>query len=437
MKKFRVSLKSVLRAFILLGVFFSLMAGAGVSQPLSASDFYAFESDPVRPVALTPDKKKLLAVNIPAGLVDVFTLFAEGLPIHEQSIPVGMEPVAVAARTNSEIWVVNQLSDSVSIVDISSIPGVVTRTLLVGDEPRDIVFAGPDQSLAFITTAHRGQHRTHPSLKDVPGAGDPKLTTPGVPRADVWVFDVADIGSALGGKPKKIIELFGDTPRALAVNKGGDKVYAAIFYSGNQTTVVHDGVVPDTWYSDPGESHHPAEPLPPKLPPVGLNNGKPTLPGGLLLPWEAYNNIAPVYPVETGLIVKFDNVNNQWYDNHDRDYRTGSPVSRNWNYGVRFTLPDYDVFEINAPRPGLDVTRRFSHVGTILYNMAVNPADGHVFVTNTDANNLTRYAGPPYEIAPGLPKERTYTGEMHYARVTLINPETGSVTPRHLLWQIL
>ena len=78
-------------------------------------------------------------------------------------MPVGLEPVAVAARTNTEVWVVNHLSDSVSIVDIGATPPRVVRTLLVGDEPRDIVFAGPTDadghfSRAFITTARRGQN---------------------------------------------------------------------------------------------------------------------------------------------------------------------------------------------------------------------------------------------------------------------------------------
>ena len=84
---------------------------------------------------------------------------------------------------------VNHLSDSVSIVDVAADPPRVVRTLLVGDEPRDIVFAGPGGTRAFITTAHRGQQRTDPSIAGVPGAGDPQLTTPGVGRADVWVFD--------------------------------------------------------------------------------------------------------------------------------------------------------------------------------------------------------------------------------------------------------
>ncbi len=105
--------------------------------------------------------------------------------------------------------------------------------------------------------------------------------------------------------------------------------------------------------------------------------------------------MAPDLPIESGLIVKFDNDSNTWCDSHGRDPINGEVVYRNWNYGVRFTLPDYDVFEIDADSQDLTISKRFAHVGTILYNMAVNPSNGKVFVTNSEANNLTRYAGPP------------------------------------------
>src|SRR5262249_56724885 len=108
-------------------------------------------------------------------------------------------PVAVAVRNPREVWVVNRLSDSVSIVDITTNPPRVTRTLLVGDEPSDIVFAGGGR--AFISTAHRGQQRSSPDLAGVPGAGDPQLTTPGVGRPDVWVFHPSKLGTARGGRP--------------------------------------------------------------------------------------------------------------------------------------------------------------------------------------------------------------------------------------------
>ena len=118
----------------------------------------------------------------------------------------------------------------------------MVRTLLVGDEPRDIVFAG-NPVRAFITTAHRGQQRTDPSIANVPGAGDPQFTTPGMPRADVWIFDPANLGATMGGTPLKIMSFFTDTPRALAVSPDRNTVYVAGFKTGNQTTTVQQGRV--------------------------------------------------------------------------------------------------------------------------------------------------------------------------------------------------
>ena len=131
--------------------------------------FLAFESGPVRPVALTPNGQYLLVTNIPDNRLEVFDVLAGGGLSRTFSIPVGMEPVAVAARTDTEVWVVNHLSDSVSVVDLAASPPRVVRTLIVGDEPRDIVFAGTGGTRAFITTAHRGQQRTDASIAAVTG----------------------------------------------------------------------------------------------------------------------------------------------------------------------------------------------------------------------------------------------------------------------------
>ena len=35
-------------------------------------------------------------------------------------IPVGVEPVSVNARDNNEVWVVNEVSDSISVVSVSN-----------------------------------------------------------------------------------------------------------------------------------------------------------------------------------------------------------------------------------------------------------------------------------------------------------------------------
>src|SRR5438045_4010076 len=62
------------------------------------------------------------------------------VPVRIGAVQVGLEPVSVAARTNNEAWVVNNLSDDVSIVDLGTLH--VSATLGVGDEPNDVVFAG-------------------------------------------------------------------------------------------------------------------------------------------------------------------------------------------------------------------------------------------------------------------------------------------------------
>src|SRR5262245_19656798 len=132
---------------------FSMLAAIGlalVARDARAS-FTTFESGQVRPLAPSPDGTRLFAVNTPDDQLEIFTVSAvDGSLTHAGAVPVGLEPVAVAARSNTEVWVVNHLSDSVSIVDVGSSPPRVTGTLLVGDEPRDIVFAGTGGTRAFI-----------------------------------------------------------------------------------------------------------------------------------------------------------------------------------------------------------------------------------------------------------------------------------------------
>jgi len=350
----------------------------------AAAAFTTFESGAVRPLALSPDGTRLVACNTPDNRIEVFDVDAGGLT-HAASVPVGLEPVAVAARTNTEIWVVNHLSDSISIVDLATTPPRVTRTLLVGDEPRDLVFAGPGRTRAFITTAHRGQNS---SL-------NPQLTTPGVGRADVWVFDATNLGSSLGGTPLTIVTLFGDTPRALAVSPSGNTVYAAVFHSGNRTTTVTEGVV-----CDGGAGAGPCV------------VGGVTYPGGLPAPNE---NIGGVPGPETGLIARFNGT--QWVDT----------VGRDWSNAVRFNLPDKDVFAIDAtanPPTAVSGPAGFAAgVGTILFNMVTNPVSGRLYVSNTEANNLTRFEGPG---GGGS----TVLGHLHEARITVL--DGVDVLPRHL-----
>jgi len=331
----RTLLTSSIAAMIVYG------APGGAAQ--AAPAFTAFESGQVRPLALSPDGSKLFVVNTPDNRLEVYATSPAGLD-HIASVPVGLEPVAVAARNNHEVWVVNHLSDSVSVVSVSPFSAHVKRTLLVGDEPRDIVFAGPGRTRAFITAAHRGQNAPF----------DPQLTTPGVGRADVWVFHAGNQGNSLGGTPLAILNMFSDTPRALAASPDGSKVYAAAFASGNRTAIVALGQIPDTGEAD----------------------------GGIPLPNV---NHAGVPEPDMSLIVKFDG--QHWVD------ETG----KWWDDNIKFNLPDNDVFVIDAaaPTPALvpGAGGSFAGVGTVLFNMVVNPVSGKVYVSNTEARNEVRFEG--------------------------------------------
>jgi DNA-binding beta-propeller fold protein YncE len=374
----------------------SLALAALLSAPLlsvtasaQSPSFLEFDSGQVRPLARSPDGTKLFATNTPNGTLEIFNITNAGLSLQAR-VPVGLEPVAVAARSNTEVWVVNHLSDSVSVVSLTGTPRVV-RTLLVGDEPRDIVFAG-SPARAFITTAHRGQQLTDASIANVAGAGDPRLTTPGVPRADVWVFNPAALGNTVGGTPVRIMNFFTDTPRALTVSPDGQTVFVAGFKSGNQTAVVNEGRLCPNF--DTGT-------------PCTLDNGDPGV-GGHLGP--ATNTAGEKAPF-VSTIVKFNNASGHWEDE----------LGRNLDDSVRFTLPDQDVFSVNANT--LAQTAAFAHVGTTLFNMATNPVTGRVYVTNSEAQNLTRFEG---EGAGGS----TVQGNLAQMRVTVIG--NGSIRPIHL-----
>ncbi|MBM4234647.1 MAG: hypothetical protein FJ160_10760, partial [Gammaproteobacteria bacterium] len=116
-----------------------------------------FESGPVRPLALSADGQRLFVANAPANCLEIYAIENDTLRL-VSSVSVGLEPVAVAERNANEIWVVNHLSDSVSVVRLDGTPRVL-RTLQVGDEPRDVVFAGSNRERAFVTAANRGQNR--------------------------------------------------------------------------------------------------------------------------------------------------------------------------------------------------------------------------------------------------------------------------------------
>ena len=331
-----------------------------------AGSVTVFESGPVRPIALSADGKRLYVANRPAHCLEIYAVEGDTLRL-ASSVAVGLEPVAVAERNANEVWVVNHLSDSVSVVRLDGTARVL-RTLQVGDEPRDIVFAGPNRDRAFITAAFRGQNR--------PNINAAALTASGQGRADVWVFDAANLDDTLSSNPLTILTLFADTPRALAVSADGATVYAAPLQSGNGTTTLHRDAV-----------------LGRKPAPVASIDGV----------------VAPA----TGLIVKFDGT--AWRDEAKTD----------WSSSVKLTLPDYDLFAIDASATVPTLKSRVSAVGTTLFNMAVHPLSGKVYVSNSDAKNHIRFEGPGTSAT-------TVRGRIAESRISVVDVANSSVDAVHL-----
>ena len=290
--------------------------------------FRNFESPQVHPLALTPDGTRLLAVNSPNGTLSVFRLDGGGAPRLTAEIPVGLEPVSVAARTDREAWVVNWLSDSVSVVDI--VRGVVTRSFEVGDEPTDVLFAGLRGELAFVCVSGGG--RLTVSGHEVTGAS-----------GAVKVFDAGEASAGV----RRTIEIFGKQPRALQRDAAGGRVFVSVFESGSQTTLVPEPFV--------------------------------RAGGGLPAPNPAPAANLPPAP-NTGLIVRWNG--SAWAD------ETGDT---RWDGFVNYTLADVDLVALDATGASPSVAAQVRGLGTHLGNMAFDPATGRLFVANLESGSVQRF----------------------------------------------
>src|SRR5688572_782151 len=138
----------------------SLLFGAACSfapmlcaAPTDAT-FVNFEGKQTAPVRLSPDGTRLFAVNTPDARLSVFDTSNPSNPILIAEIAVGLEPVSVNPLNNDEVWVVNEVSDSVSVVSVSR--GIVTDTLQAKDEPVDVVFAA---GRAFVSCSRNNMMR--------------------------------------------------------------------------------------------------------------------------------------------------------------------------------------------------------------------------------------------------------------------------------------
>jgi DNA-binding beta-propeller fold protein YncE len=289
-----------------------MASSAAFGQPNS---FINWESPQVHPLDITPDGTRLLAVNTADNRLEVFSIIAGGLQ-RAGSIQVGLDPVSVRARTNDEAWVANHVSDSVSIVNLTSMNTV--RTLATDDEPADVIFAG-DPQRAFVSVSQRNQ---------------------------IKVYDPASPDAA-----PIVISIDGEDPRALATD--GLRVFAAIFESGNRTTILRRAAV-----SEPDGPYGGQNP-PPNL---GMQFSPPIAPG---LP----------LPPPVSLIVRREG--NAWMDDNGHD----------WSAKVTWNLQDDDVAIIDAQTLAVSYSKGLMNINMAL---AVHPT-GRVTVVGTDALNHIRY----------------------------------------------
>jgi len=177
--------------------------------------FANFEPSPTNPIRLSADGKRLFAVNTANNSLSVFDVSTSpGAPKLLVEIPVGLGPVSVNPLTDDEAWVVNQVSNSISVVSVSK--GIVTSTIplkvplaggMSAGEPMDVVFSG-GLAYASISRAH-----------------------------EIAVINTTSL------LLEHTVPLFGDSPRAMAVSKDGT-VYAAFALAGNATTLIPDTIAP-------------------------------------------------------------------------------------------------------------------------------------------------------------------------------------------------
>jgi Raf kinase inhibitor-like YbhB/YbcL family protein len=295
-------------------------------QPVTGSKITGvntnFESGQTHPLRQSPSGERLFAVNTAANSVSVFSLSDPSQPALIAEIPVGLEPVSVWPVSDDEAWVVNHVSDSVSVVSVSL--GIVVDTLAAGDEPSDVVVAGVPAH-AYVSASRSNE---------------------------VLVFDLESHALT------KSIALEGEHPRAMAVSPNGEAVYVAFALSGNHTTIV-----PRTASVMP--------PLEPQVP------GLPTAP-------------------RSSLIV--DASDPEWFPSV-----------------LDYTVLDHDVAEIDTAEQRL--VGYFDGIGTVNLGLVVHPNNNDIFVSNTEALNLTFF----------LPNVRGHLVDNRITRVSKTN--TPLVTP--------
>ena len=90
---------------------------------------------------------------------------------------------------------------------------------------------------------------------------------------------------------------------------------------------------------------------------------------------------------------------------------------------------DYDLFAIDANAATPVIKSQVSAVGTTLFNMAVHPVSGKVYVSNSEARNEIRFEGPGVT-------GTTVRGRLAESRISVVDVAGKSVDAVHLNSQV-
>jgi DNA-binding beta-propeller fold protein YncE len=247
----------------------------------------------------------------------------------------------VRFRDNDELWVVNQLSDSINRIDVDR--GVVTASLSTGDEPADLIYAGDPQHM-YVSISASNQ---------------------------LQVFDPESL------KLLESVALQLEEPRALALSPDGAHVYVAAFESGNRSTILAGSVVDPLISFPPNAVSDPEGPYQGRNPPPNAGEQfKPALRKGL------------PEPPATSLIVQ-QHADGRWLDDNAGDWTelvSGKLAARSGRV-PGWTLLDHDIARLSIADGSL------SYVGGLMnVNMALTMrSDGVLSVVGSDAHNVRRF----------------------------------------------
>src|SRR5580765_3384990 len=269
--------------FCFLAILVLASIGSCFAARAAITNFVNFETAPVHPIALGPDGRTLAVCNLPDNRLELFDV-SSGVPAPLGNVPVGLDPVAVRFASSNELWVVNHISSTINIIDLTSRSVVATLETLAG--PSDLIFAGSPRR-AWVSCS-----RTNA----------------------VMVFDPVTRSSVTK------IAIDAERPRAMGASPDGSKVYVAIFESGNGTTVLGPRLT---------EVHNPPEPGPvedPRGPYGGVN--PPPNDGTNFYPALALTNPPPAV---SHLVRK--NPQGRWMDDNNGDWTE-------WVSGTNAALSD-------------------------------------------------------------------------------------------------